>query len=397
MGINHFQSDLSAKKLLPLEELTLTTQRCDIKVTNQIPQLVDACQSQTLVLFIGSDLPQPITGLPSRSDLAREMGRRYGVAASSSLAEVAARVSRANSRFEFTDFIRNTLNPIEKSPRPFHQRITDMVKGDDIKIVITIAYDNLLEMAFRQAELRFNRVVRGSDVSFIRPSRPTLIKLYGDIEQPESLVITDQDHSNLLRDRDKEALVDEVRRAFRNNTILFLGYNLADPDFRFLFDQSAQNRFARTAYAVWPGQPEEDVQMWRDRGIVILDKDPFGTLDELTELSVTTQGSDSGLSAPTLPTVPVPADSNASLKSEALLEFDTAAIRQLLFDAFSDDELNTFCFDHFLPVYQNFAYGMSKSDKIQRLLDYCARLGQFERLLDLVKEQNPYQYGRYME
>ena len=359
-------------------------------MTNQIPQLVDARQKQALVLFIGADLPQPITGLPSRSDLAWEMGRRFGVTSSSSLAEVAARVSRAGNRFEFTEFIRNSLSPADISPRLFHQRIVELVKGDDMKTVITIAYDRLLEMAFQQAKLRLNRVVRGSDVSFIRPSWPTLIKLYGDIEQPESLVVTDQDHSNLLRDRDKEALVDEVRRAFRNNTILFLGYNLADPDFRFLFDQIAQDRFARTAYAVWPGQPEEDVQMWRDRGIVILDEDPFGIVDEPTELSVAAKRSASGTSAPIL-------GRKAGPSNEASPEHDTAAIRRLLFDAFSDEELMTFCFDHFQSIYQDFVSGMSKSEKIQRLLDYCARHGQFERLLDLVREQNPYQYGRYME
>jgi hypothetical protein len=327
-----------------------------------------------LVLFIGADLPQSITGLPSRSDLAREMGSQFDITASDSLAEVAARVSRAGSRFEFTDFIRNALNQIDKSPQLFHQRIADLVKEDDIKTVITTAYDDLLEMAFQQAGLRLNRVVSGSDVSFIRPSWPTLIKFYGDSEQPESLVVTEQDHSNLLRDRDKEPLVDEVRRAFRSNTILFLGYNLADPDFRFLFDQIAQNRFARTAYAVWSGLPEEDVQTWRDRGIVILDEDLFGTQVK--------------------PIAPVAPDSDGPSSRP---DRDTAAIRRLLFDAFSDDELRSFCFDHFPPVYQDFAQGMSKSDKIQRLLDYCYRQDQFERLLEAIRKENPNQYERYME
>jgi hypothetical protein len=68
----------------------------------------------------------------------------------------------------------------------------------------------------------------------------------------------------------------------RRNTLLFLGYNLADPDFRFLFDQIAESRFARVAYAVWPGLSEVDRHMWRDRGIVIMDVDPFGLLDQLT-------------------------------------------------------------------------------------------------------------------
>lgn len=307
------------------------------------------------------------------------MARRFNVSASSSLAEVAARVGRAGSRFEFTDFIRNSLNPVDILPQPFHRRVVGMVKGDGVKTVITSAYDNLLETAFREAELRFNRIVRGSDVPFMRPTWPTLIKLYGDVEQPESLVVTSQDHSNLLRDRDKEPLVDEVRRAFRNNTILFLGYSLADPDFLFLFDQIAQNRFARTAYAVWPDQPEEDVQMWRDRGIVILDEDPFGML--------------SVSESPGL----VLADSDANSTSQMRSKYDTAVIRQLLFDAFSDDELMSFCFDHFPTLYQDFTSGMSKSNKIQRLLDHCARHDQLGRLLELVKEANPHQYRRYME
>lgn len=358
--------------------------------TTQIPQIVDALENETLVLFIGADLPQTITGLPSRGDLAQEMASRYDISPSTSLAEVAARVGRAGSRFEFTNFLRNHLNPTELVPQSFHQRITDLVHSNNITMVITTAYDDLLEVAFRDAHLRYNRVVYGSDVSFIRPSRPSLIKLYGDIDQPDSLVVTDQDHSNLLRDRDKEPLVDEVRRAFRNNTLLFLGYNLADPDFRFLFDEFAQNRFARTAYAVWPGLPEDDVQMWRDRGIVILDQDPFGTQGDLSDLSVSDQGAESA-SAST--NVSVPADFN----DETGPKFNTAAIRQLLFEAFSDEEINTFCFDYFLPLYQNFAQGMSKSDKIQQLLDYCARHGELERLLLLVKEENPYQYGRYIE
>jgi hypothetical protein len=325
------------------------------------------------------------------------MSRRYGVTLSSSLAEVAARVSRGGNRFEFTEFIRNSLNPADVSPQPFHQRIVAMVKGDDMKTIVTNAYDNLLEMAFVQEKTRLNRIVKGSDVSFMRPSWPTLIKLYGDIEQPESLVVTDQDHSNLLRDRDQEALVDEVRRAFRYNTILFLGYNLADPDFRFLFDQVAQNRFARTAYAVWPGLPEEDVLMWRDRGIVILDRDPFGLLGESTMLSAGAKEPASESPTSPLSSTPILTESNASPTDEALSEFDTVAIRQLLSQAFSDDELMSFCFDHFRPVYEDLSYGMSKSQKIQQLLAYCARLGQFERLLELVREQNPYQYSRYME
>src|SRR2546427_462896 len=60
---------------------------------------------------------------------------------------------------------------------------------------------------------------------------------------------------------------------------LFIGYNFADPDFRSLFNQVTENRFAHIAYGVYPGLQEVDVRMWRDRGIIILNEDPLGILD----------------------------------------------------------------------------------------------------------------------
>ena len=273
------------------------------------PELTEALQHRTLALFLGADLPRAVTGLLSRADLARELALRHGLDESLSLAEVAQRVGQAGNRWAFTDFIRTGLDTAGVSPQPFHRRIVELVKTHGIETIITTAYDNLLELAFREAGVGLNRVVRGSDVNFINPDRPTLIKLYGDAQQPDTLVVTDRDHSDLLRDREREPLLDEVRRALRRNTVFFLGYNLADPDFRFLFDQVAESRFARTAYAVWPGLPEADVRMWRDRGIVILDTDPLGIL-----LETVARPAPDGLPEPTVPlpvspppAVPVPA------------------------------------------------------------------------------------------
>ncbi len=74
---------------------------------------------------------------------------------------------------------------------------------------------------------------------------------------------------------------------------------------------------------------------------------------------------------------------------------DTAAIRDLLTAAFGDEELTTLCFDRFRTVYDNFSSGMSKSQKIQLLLDYCIRHDKLDMLLNLIREHNPTQYARY--
>jgi hypothetical protein len=350
-----------------------------------LPELTEALERGAMALFIGADLPREVTGLPPRADLARELAhRKRGALArvdeSLTLAEVAQRVGRAGKRWEFTAFIRDALDTAGRPPQPFHQRIVELIKTHRIETIITTAYDNMLELAFQEAGAGINRVVRGSDVSFVNPDRPTLIKLYGDAQQPDTLVITDRDHSDLLRDRDREPLLDEVRRALRLNTVLFLGYNLADPDFRFLFDQIAESRFARVAYAVWPGLPEADVRMWRDRGIVILDTDPLGILGEIAAQPVPHSRPEA--------TITVPEDAKQSTGG-------TATIRRLLTAAFDDEMLTVFCFDHFRPVYESFGSGMSKGEKVQRLLDYCVRHGQVEELLKRVNERNPTQYTRF--
>jgi|WetSurMetagenome_2_1015567.scaffolds.fasta_scaffold70154_2 hypothetical protein len=76
---------------------------------------------------------------------------------------------------------------------------------------------------------------------------------------------------------------------------------------------------------------------------------------------------------------------------------NTAAVRELLMAAFSDEELTTFCYDNFRPVYEEFATGMSRTQKVQMLVAYCERRGEMAGLLARVERANPYQYGRFAE
>ncbi len=75
--------------------------------------------------------------------------------------------------------------------------------------------------------------------------------------------------------------------------------------------------------------------------------------------------------------------------------WNTAAIRDMLTAAFSDEGLTDLCFDYFPAVYEDFGSGMSKRQKIQRLLEYCARHEQLDRLVSLVSDLNPAQYARF--
>jgi len=185
--------------------------------------------------------------------LAHDLAHRKGLDESLSLAEVAQRVSQAIIAGSSLISFATLWIPPARQPNRFFGEFVTLVREHQIETVITTAYDNLLELAFQQAGIGLNRVVRGSDVNFIEPDRPTLIKLYGDAQQPDTLVVTDQDHSKLLPliEIRKQSLTKSA--APSTQRCPFPRLHLTDPDFRFLFDQIAESRFARLAYAVWAG------------------------------------------------------------------------------------------------------------------------------------------------
>lgn len=72
----------------------------------------------------------------------------------------------------------------------------------------------------------------------------------------------------------------------------------------------------------------------------------------------------------------------------------SADIRRLLTEAFSDEEVEALCFDHFPAVQDEFSAGMSKPDKIQRLLGYCRRLNLAPQLMAAIQTARPAQYDK---
>ncbi|MFN8453512.1 MAG: response regulator [Anaerolineae bacterium] len=78
------------------------------------------------------------------------------------------------------------------------------------------------------------------------------------------------------------------------------------------------------------------------------------------------------------------------------MSHNTAAIRELLKVAFSDQDLMIFCHDYFHSVYDKFASEMSRLWKIQLLIDHCEKYDQFDELLTQIQDINPEQWAKIM-
>lgn len=77
------------------------------------------------------------------------------------------------------------------------------------------------------------------------------------------------------------------------------------------------------------------------------------------------------------------------------VDYNIPAIRRLLKAAFDDEALDIFCYDYYRDVHGSFSQGMSRTAKIQRLIEHCERNLAFASLLERIEQENPAQYERF--
>jgi hypothetical protein len=252
--------------------------------SKEITEITKQLNRHRLILFIGADFDEKLTGIPNRQTLADQLAVQEDILQGDPLETIAQQVMSHGNRWIFTDFLQDSLETVGKSPRLIHDSIASLVNDHGIELIITTAYDDLLEQSFKLAGSGINVVVEEENLKFIRHDRPTLIKLYGDINQVTSLTVTEQDQNALLRGREKLELTDEIAREFRRNSVLFLGH---DPTNRFVqawFDEIAGDKFQIKSYIVWPNLSQREIDsLQSNRGLIVIDLDPVRLLQSISQ------------------------------------------------------------------------------------------------------------------
>jgi hypothetical protein len=92
--------------------------------------------------------------------------------------------------------------------------------------VITTNYDNLYEAAAREAGKPLERVVRPEQLPRIPQDSPRLLKLHGDVEAPEAIVLTREDYRKWQREA--SGFKAKVVVTLQESVCVFVGYGVGD-------------------------------------------------------------------------------------------------------------------------------------------------------------------------
>jgi len=249
--------------------------------------------------FLGAGVNYGI--LPLGSDIAKDFAKEYEYPLDdySDLARVAQFLAISQDpmypKEEILDMLSDQLRNWEKTVT-----LPDFFKAPDeplsilaqlpIPIYMTTNYDNLMMRALeahlkkpRRELCRWNKYVRErlkDEPSFFdsaadiepSPATPVVFHLHGHDQVPESLVLTENDYLDFLVNisRQQDLLPPRIQEALAGTTLLFIGYQLADWDFRVLFrglvdSMEASLRRISVAVQLPPNCPQADKREYQQK------------------------------------------------------------------------------------------------------------------------------------
>jgi hypothetical protein len=229
-----------------------------IKTSKALLELVERIKKGQCLLFLGAGInigstdpafPYPEDHRPLQAErLARELvagtdyKRKMPKAADTDLPKAALFLETSVSRQFLINILKEHLRE-GKHPSPVHQMLARL----PFSIFITTNYDNLLERALSSANKVPMKLVY--DPHPTKPTRnvdddptaqnPLVFKMHGDLDEPASIVITDEDYITFIQRMSDKDQFNPVPFAIRHRLMqwptLFIGYSLQDYNLRLLF------------------------------------------------------------------------------------------------------------------------------------------------------------------
>jgi hypothetical protein len=107
-------------------------------------------------------------------------------------------------------------------------------KISQIQTIITTNYDKSFERAYRNDIFT---IISDKEVPASIRNKVNLYKIHGDIDVPNSIVITKTDYSDYYKERKENLVWNEIRSLISKYSILFIGYSFEDSNVKSMFEE----------------------------------------------------------------------------------------------------------------------------------------------------------------
>jgi hypothetical protein len=258
-----------------------------------ISELVHAIRAKQCVPFVGAGLSK-VAGMPLWDELIEDMkplllglaeteGDREEEAQyldKASYLDVATRFKFKAGLGHYHRFLQERYRPARSQPSGLHQALARIRSWP---FVITTNFDKLLEAAFTQPGCVSPATVTQPEelVISIRSGEFFILKIHGDIDRPQSIVLTRDEYEQFIHSRRGQLLLDTLRQQLMFRTVLFVGFGLTDPNFLRVFGEVGwlASGYQGDAFSIMAHTTKPEREEWRRRRLRTI---PLVSYEELT-------------------------------------------------------------------------------------------------------------------
>ncbi len=149
-----------------------------------------------------------------------------------SLPDIAQYYENISGRPALLGHAMRTLGGRKTTPTEIHEKLINL----PVQRIFTTNFDTLLETAFREHDISFQKIITHQQLALMDSSSgKLLVKLHGDLESPETLVITSNDYENYFSRH--PGIANLLGMDLHTRTVLFLGYSFNDHNLRMILSQ----------------------------------------------------------------------------------------------------------------------------------------------------------------
>jgi len=232
-------------------------------------ELVEQFAQGNGAIFVGAGLAMG-AGLPGWRDLAKSFASELEDVSfeDSIFQDIAQYYENEYKRNRLITRLRDELDTNTHKPTTVHEALAKF----PCNMIFVTYFDDLLEQALETAKRNPNRVTNNADPNFWSNDILQLVNLNGELKQPKTIVITNDDYHKHYTLK-HSALTQLVEIAFTTRTVLLLGYHPADPDFRQLLAQARSDTdlLTRNAFAVFLNIKKGDKKNLESKEIRVID------------------------------------------------------------------------------------------------------------------------------
>jgi translation initiation factor 2B subunit (eIF-2B alpha/beta/delta family) len=186
-------------------------------------------------------------------------------------------VKEKESRSVLQQLICGYYDAAGAKPLPAHTILASL----PFKSYVTTNFDLLLEKALEKQRKRYAEIIEDEDVPGWNSNTIPIIKYHGSITRPATLIAAEDEYTNL--EKREEIVAAFIKTLFSNKPLLFLGFALADRDFKALFEDTRiiLGSHMLKSYAVVHSASGYEKDYWKSQGVEIIESDATDFLRKL--------------------------------------------------------------------------------------------------------------------